>query len=239
MADDAAATLAPEALGPTVQAGRAGSARSLTDSTAARLRHMIVDHHLPPGTRLREQALSEAFGVSRTPLREAFKILAGEGLVDLLPNRGARVARVSLQQIEETFQVLAAAEGLAGELAAAKATEAEVAEVRALHYAMVAHYQRGDREAYFRLNQAIHKAIVAIAANTVLAQWHSSLNDRVRWARFSANMPPERWRKALAEHEEILGALARRDGAALAGLLRGHLMNKYRTIRDAPPDGVA
>jgi DNA-binding GntR family transcriptional regulator len=127
MADDGLSLLESDTFArPTKRAAGA----PLTDSTARRLRHVIVDQHLPPGTRLREQALSEELGVSRTPLREAFKILAGEGLVELVPNRGARVARASLHEIEETFQVLAAAEGLAGELAAAKATEADIAEVR-------------------------------------------------------------------------------------------------------------
>ncbi len=104
---------------------------------------------------------ARSFGISRTPLREAFKVLASEGLVELLPNRGARVAPLDEADIENMFEVMAALEALAGSLACARIAEAELAEIAALHYEMLAQYTRRNLPDYFRLNQAIHAAIVA------------------------------------------------------------------------------
>ena len=206
---------------------------SLTEETAERLRGLIEEQHLAPGAHLREKELTEQLGVSRTPLREAFKILAREGLVELLPNKGARVAEVTLDEVREAFQVLAALEALAGELAAARATDADIAELRALHYTMVMHYTRKELAQYFKLNQAIHQKIVQVAGNGTLTALQDGLNGRLRWARYTANLPPDRWAQAVAEHEELMEAFAARDGKRLASLLRAHIMGKFDTLRHA------
>lgn len=212
----------------------AGTPRgSLTEDTAERLRVLIEEQHLVPGAHLREKELSARLGVSRTPVREALKILASEGLVELLPNKGARVAQVTLDEVREAFEVLAALEALAGELAAARATDADIAELRALHYTMVMHYTRKELADYFKLNQAIHQKIVEVAGNVTLTAMQDSLNGRLRWARYTANLPPDRWAQAVAEHEELLEAFAARDGKKLSRLLRAHLMGKFDTLRHA------
>jgi len=207
--------------------------RSLTDELVERLRDLIVEGEFQPGERLGEKALCERFGVSRTPLREALKILATEGLLELSPNRGARIAGLSAADLDELFPLLGALEALAGELAAARIDEAGIAEVRALHYQMVAHYHRGDLAGYFRLNQQIHEQFLAAAGNATLSAMHRSLSGRLRPARYAANMSPARWRQAVAEHEEMLSLLAARDGVALGALLRRHLDNKAETLREA------
>lgn len=203
------------------------SRTSLTAEAVARLKRMIVEEGLAPATRLREKELSERFGISRTPLREALKILATDGLVELLPNRGAQVADVSGEAIRETFEVLAGLEGLAARLACARGTDAQIGEVRALHERMIAAFETGDRTAYFALNQAIHRAIVAMAGNAVLADMHERLNQRARFARLSANFARDRWAAAVAEHEAILAALEARDGAKLEKLMSRHIASKY------------
>ena len=103
------------------------------------IRDLIIKGELAPGSRVPERVLCEKFGVSRTPLREALKVLASEGLIDLLPNRGARIVDLTEDDIEEMFQVMGALESLAGELAARKITEEDLAELRALHYQMALH----------------------------------------------------------------------------------------------------
>ena len=105
---------------------------ALHAAVAARLRGMVIEAKLVPGARLNERVLCEQLEVSRTPLREAFKMLAGEGLVELLPNRGAVVARMGIEDIEAAFAVIGALEGLAGELAAKHITSKELGEIRAL-----------------------------------------------------------------------------------------------------------
>jgi DNA-binding GntR family transcriptional regulator len=206
---------------------------SLHERVVGSLRDMIVEGELEAGARVPERLLCERFGVSRTPLREALKALASEGLIDLLPNRGARVTRLSEQDVEDMFQVMGALEALAGTLACARITEPELAEIRALHYQMLAHYMRRQLPEYFRLNQAIHAALMDAARNPVLKATCQSLSGRIRRARYLANMSDDRWAAAVAEHEAILAALVARDGARLADLLARHLRNKSDVVRAA------
>ncbi len=206
---------------------------SLHDELVERLRELIVESTLEPGVRVPERQLCERFAVSRTPLREALKVLASEGLLELLPRRGAQVTRLTAADLDEMFPVMGALEALAGELACAQITETEMAEVRALHYQMVLHATRGELPEYFRLNQRIHEAIMAAARNPTLARLYRGLAGRVRRARYLANMSKPRWDQAVAEHEEILAALERRDGAALGQVLKAHLRNKCETVKES------
>lgn len=206
---------------------------SLHDEVVARLRDMIVEGELAPGTRVPERALCEQLGVSRTPLREALKVLASEGLLELLPNRGAVVSRLTEADLDELFPVMGALEALAGELACARITDEEIAEIRALHYQMVLHYTRHERSPYFQLNQAIHERVMAAARNETLTRMYRGLAGRVRRARYVANMSKPRWEQAVAEHEAILDALGQRDGPRLARILKLHLQNKCETVKDS------
>jgi len=201
------------------------------------LRDMIIEGALPAGSRVPERALCERFGVSRTPLREALKAIAAEGLIELLPNRGARVATLTAEDVGQTLKVIGALEALAGELACARLTEEDLAEIRARHFQMLAHHARRDRPAYFKANQAIHQAIVDAAQNPVLAQTYAQLSGRIRRARYAANLNPMRWDEAVAEHEAILAALTARDGERLARLLRSHLDNKSYALSQQDPTG--
>ena len=194
------------------------------------LRQMILDGELPPGARLSERALGERLGVSRTPLREALRMLASEGLVRHEPNRGAVVAPLDRADIEATFELLAALEGLAGELAAKRIDAAQLAEIKALHFEMRAHHARGDRAAYFRANQDIHRHIAAAANNPVLVETFERLNARVKRVRYAANLTPERWAKAVEEHERMIATLDARDGAALRAILEAHLAGKRQSV---------
>jgi DNA-binding GntR family transcriptional regulator len=206
---------------------------SLHERVVSGLRDMIVEGELAPGARVPERLLCERFGVSRTPLREALKALASEGLVDLLPNRGARVTTLTPQDVDDMFQVMGSLEALSGTLACERVTDAELAEIRALHYEMLAHYFRRQLPEYFRFNQAIHEAVMDAARNPVLKATYRSLAGRIRRARYMANMSDERWAAAVAEHEAILAALVARDGARLAALLSSHLRNKSEVVRSA------
>lgn len=202
----------------------------LSAAVGARLRDMIVEGVLAPGTRLNERVLCEQLNVSRTPLREAFKTLAVEGLIVLQPNRGAVVAQMSVPEIEQTFEVMGALEGLSGELACARATDAEVAEVRALHFDMLAAHARRDLPTYYRLNHTIHDRINAMARNTVLTETYQQINARIQSLRFRSNFNQEKWDAAVHEHGLMLEALERRDGNALRAILQQHLRNKRDAV---------
>lgn len=207
--------------------------RLLHEEVVDQLRDMIVQGGLAPETKLNERVLAAQLGISRTPLREAIKYLASEGLVELLPNRGAVVAPLRAAKVREIFTVLGSLEALAGELVCRNATDADIAEIRALHYQMVAHHARAELAQYFRCNQQIHIRLVECAGNATLAQVYRGLNAHVRRARYMANLSRERWDKAVREHEEILDALSARDSTRLQALLRDHLANKLVLVMEA------
>ncbi|MBI2314305.1 MAG: GntR family transcriptional regulator [Betaproteobacteria bacterium] len=211
----------------------AGEPRLLHAEVVDRLRDRIVRGELAPETKLNERVLCQELGISRTPLREALKYLASEGLVQLLPNRGAVVAALEPGRIKQMFVVMGALEALAGELACANASDADIAEIRAMHYQMVAHYARGELADYFRYNQLIHMKLVESGGNGVLAQSYRSLNAHVKRARYMANLSKERWDKAVEEHEAILDALVKRDSTRLKALLQDHLGNKMVVVMEA------
>lgn len=205
--------------------------RSLHDELLFRLRDLIIDGHLVPGEKVPEKALCARFGVSRTPMREALKVLANEGLVTLTPNRGATVSTLTIEDLEEAFPVMGALEALSGEMAAARITDDQIAAIRDLHETMVAHYRRGELGPYFTLNQKIHEAILEAAGNPTLAGLYRGLAGRVRRARYLANISAERWAQAVAEHEEILAALEARAPEQLGGILKRHLAATFETVR--------
>ena len=200
--------------------------RPLHEEATDRLRDLIVQGRLAAGTRLNERLLTAQLGVSRTPLREAFKVLATEGLVELLPNRGAIVSQMDPVRLAESLAVMGALEALAGELACRNATDAQINEIRALHYEMLAYHARGDLAGYFKFNQAIHLKIVKYSGNAVLYNTYRQLNGNVRRARYMANLSKERWDAAVREHEDILAALGTRDVKRVRALLADHLAHK-------------
>ena len=130
---------------------------ALHEQVASRLRQMLVENQLAPGAKLNERELCEVLNVSRTPLREAIKMLAAEGLVELLPNRGAIALQLTEADVLNTFEVMAGLEGQSGELAATRITDGELAEIRAMHFEMMAAYTRRDLPGYYCLNAATSK----------------------------------------------------------------------------------
>jgi DNA-binding GntR family transcriptional regulator len=206
--------------------------RSLHDELTARLRSLITLGELSPGEKIPERELCEQFGVSRTPLREALKVLASEGIVTLRPNRGAIVSALTIEELDELFPVIGALEALSGEIACQKITDEEIEAIRRLHQAMVGHWRRSKLQPYFELNQQIHEAILEATRNETLKSVYRGLSGRVLTARYIANMSPERWAEAVEEHAQILAALEARDGAKLSRILKKHLANKLATVKD-------
>jgi len=213
--------------------------RPLHEEATDRLRDLIVQGRLAAGARLNERLLTAQLGLSRTPLREAFKVLATEGLVELLPNRGAIVSQLDPVRLAESLAVMGSLEALAGELACRNATDAQLNEIRALHYEMLAYHARGDLAGYFKFNQAIHLKLVKYSGNAVLYNTYRQMNGNVRRARYMANLSQERWDAAVCEHEEILAALGARDIKRLKVLLADHLAHKLASVLGALPAALA
>lgn len=164
------------------------------------------------------------------PLRESIKVLAAEGLIELIPNRGAVVSRQSAEELAEGFRVLATLDRLVGELAAALATYAEIAAIERMTLDLRRTVERGDRAAFFALNQSIHAALLRAARNDTLAPTHASVASRVHRARYQANLKVDRWHRAIHEHDCILCALLARDASCLGALLHDHMMATLNSV---------
>jgi DNA-binding GntR family transcriptional regulator len=197
--------------------------QNLHDALTPGLREMILDGELKPGDKIPERQLCERFGVSRTPLREALKVLAAEGLIVLLPQRGAIVAEISEDEIAELFPIMAALEALAGELVCERATDADIARVEALHAQMMKAYAAGHEGNYLRLNRLVHEAFFTIAGNETLAAMYQQILTRIHSYRFIVRKSETNWKNAVNDHEEIIEALAARDKRRLPRLLRKHV----------------
>lgn len=209
------------------------SRRYLHDEVVARLRDLILSGELEPRSRVNESALCKRFDISRTPLREAIKLLAAEGLLELLPNRGARVAALSAREIEEVLEVVAALEGAAGELACGHITEAEIDALEGLQKTMVEAWRAHDAPGYFACNRQIHEAIMRASRNTALQGVYAMMSGRIQRARYSANKTPEQWAHAIEDHVEMLKLLRARDGAGMGALMRAHIRSKRPVIAAA------
>jgi DNA-binding GntR family transcriptional regulator len=205
---------------------------SLHDALVSRVRDMIIEGRLAPGSRVHEGNLGRELGVSRTPLREALKFLASEGLLELAPGRGAVVRRFSPKEIRDSLAVIGLLEGEAGRLVCRHATDAEVAELFDLHARMLERYEARDRLPYFKLNQAIHSAFLRLSGNEALVHVHGLMQARLRLIRFVAHEGPEKWAAAVADHEQMMAALRRRDAEGLALALAQHMERAWERVKD-------
>jgi len=200
---------------------------SLHEQVVGRVRDLIIEGTLLPGTRIHEGQLCAQLGVSRTPLREALKFLASEGLIELVASRGAVVRRFTAKDVRDMLDVLAVLEAFAARLACRVASDDGIAHVRALHDRMVERYAVRDRLEYFKLNQQIHSAFLRLAGNAALEEAHASLQSRMKRIRYIGNEEPPKWAAALAEHDEMIRHLEARAGEALAGVVVQHLENTW------------
>jgi DNA-binding GntR family transcriptional regulator len=195
---------------------------SLHNDIAGKLREMIIRCELPPGERVPEHHFGQLFGVSRTPLREALKMLASEGLIEIRPNRGSVVAPISFQEISQTFEVMGALEELAGFLVCDHVSNVDIAALDQLMREMHSTHDNIDRDQYADLNFAFHRKIIGLSGNNVLADTYQNFFGKLQRARYCVNYHKVRWDESVQEHEGIMEALRRRDGAALSKRMKEH-----------------
>ncbi|MBQ2262136.1 MAG: GntR family transcriptional regulator [Loktanella sp.] len=202
--------------------------RSLADEAANRLRDLILLERLAPGTPVSERELADVLGISRTPLKDALRILEAEGLVDYGPTRRPRVADPSIDELRDYITVLGALEALAGEIACSEATAEELEVIER----MAAQMDTGpdDPLAFFHLDMAFHGAIVAAAHNAPLAETHRQYNARLWRARFLSSRQVDRRANTLSEHGRIVAALNARDAAQTSAALRDHLRSAVDNV---------
>jgi DNA-binding GntR family transcriptional regulator len=204
----------------------------LHEQAAKKLRALIVRGDLLPGEPLLEVGLSEALGISRTPLREALKQLAAEGLVELRLNRGAVVAPLRRDELAELFEAVSGIERCAAELAAQRMTASDLDRLAALQTRIERHRDRGELRDYFEINQQIHSAIVGFARNGVLRQSHEALLARAERARFFALSADGRWDESIREHRQIFAALKAGDAERAGRLMARHVCRTGEIVAD-------
>lgn len=208
------------------------SSDTIPASIAARLRREILNGDLPPGTALKERDHAERLGISRTPLREAVRILAQEGLVTLRPLRSPVVANPTLQEVRDELAVLRALELLSGALACANATEDEIARVARLAAWVDGQYHSGDKIDVFDVDMEMHRAIVEASHNAALIRTHAEYLGRLWRVRFlSAQLRLEN-NKTLADHAGMVEALQRRDEVALQQHIGAHVDSILANVED-------
>lgn len=241
VASPAIAALKPATLGAkrvsrprTTLSRRIPFSRQVADT----LRDMIIGGEIPAGSRVLERGLCERLKVSRTPLREALKLLEAEGLVEILQNKGARIMLFTPAEAMNLFEVLAGLESMAAELAVTRMSDADLAALADMHERMCAFYRSGEKGPYFELNTAIHAAIVRGAGNPVLVATYAGLMLRARRGNYMAILDPMRWAEAVGEHTEIVEALRARDPDSARKVWRRHLERTGSTVRGVL-EGVA
>lgn len=207
----------------------------LHEQAATRLRQLIVRGDLAPEQQLLEAELSEALGVSRTPLREALKQLASEGLVELRLNRTAIVAPLRRDELIELFEALSGIERCAAELAATRMEPRDLEQLEAFQASIEKHHSRGEMRHYFEINQQIHRAIVGFSRNGVLIATHDVLLPRAERARFFGLSVLGRWEESVRDHQEILDALRARDADRAGQLLAHHVRRTGEVVASALP----
>ncbi len=206
---------------------------TLHETVLNKIRDMIIEGKLPPGTRINEVHVGTMLGVSRTPLREAIKSLSSEGLVEIMPAKGAIVRSFSLKDIGDILETLKIIEQAAARLVCQRASDETIDGLVRMHERMLLHYLRRERLPYFKLNQDIHAGIVEAAGNVILFQSHQQLQARIKRIRFIGNEEDSRWAGAVDDHEAIMKALVVRDADQTAEALGLHLDRTLVRIREA------
>lgn len=209
---------------------------SLHAEVAHALRQRIFDGELEPGMFLDEVALAEAMQISRTPLREALKVLTAEGLVRHEPRRGCFVAEVTEQDLDEIFPVIALLEGRCAHEAALHASDAELLALQALHDRLARHARARRINDYYETNFAIHEAIIGLAGNRWLAQVIGDLRKILRLARQQQLRAPGRLAQSLSEHLAVFAALQARDAQGAEAAMRTHITRQREALRELTRD---
>jgi len=197
--------------------------RALYEEVAELLRQRIFRRELEPGSWIDEVKLSQEYGISRTPLREALKVLAAEGLVTMKVRRGAYVTEVSEQDLAEVYHLLSLLESDAAGVVAEKATEAELRELQSVHRELESAVKNRDK--FFAVNERFHMRLLEIAGNRWRNQMVADLRKVMKLNRHNSLLKSGRIEESLAEHRGIMEALAKRDAAAARARMQEHFSN--------------
>jgi DNA-binding GntR family transcriptional regulator len=208
------------------------STTALYQEVAARLRERIYSHDLTPGMAIDELTLAEEYGISRTPMREALKVLHAEGLVVLEPRRGCFVTELNREDIDELFPLMALLEGRCAYEAVRKATAADIKRVEELHKKLEKYAADNDVDKYFEQNCQFHELVQKLARNKWLERTTNDLRKFLRLMRGRQLYLPGRLQQSLAEHRMLLAAFQSHNYAAAEKIMHDHLINQQAALKE-------
>ncbi len=210
--------------------------KTLHQEVAARIREMIHSGALAMGEKIQEKSLCDTLGVSRTPVRESLRILHSEGLVDLVPHKGAFVRRPSMREIRDMFEVMAVLEGTCARLTVQKMTRADLESIRAQHEKLETHWAHRDHRAYLETNHDFHVLIQKLSGNAVLNGVINGLRQKILLYRHRQLYQPKRFRQSMEEHRALMEALERMDADEAEVLMRTHLLRQCEALMGLFPE---
>jgi len=214
----------------TAHTHRPDSATATAQWVADILRDRIVKGVYPPGSRIVERKISAELEVSRTPVREALKLIDADGLITISRNKGAQVLQYGAEEALALFDVIASLESLAAERLAGRIDPETLDRLEEMHDRMLTYHKVGNHSDYFDTNSEIHDLIVGACGNPIVTETHRKLMARARRRRFLAIMKPERLQEAVAEHEELMQALRAADADGAGRIWRRHLLHTGATV---------
>ncbi len=215
------------------------SIKALHQEVADRIRELIRNGHLKKGDRIVETEICQLLGISRTPLREALRVLSAEGLIVIVPNKGAHVAEPSMQEIREMFDVMAILEGVCARVAAEKMTDAQFKKLRQLHEKLEQHYQAGNDQKYLKVNHEFHVLIQTIAGNKVLDEVVNGLRQKILLYRYRQLYQPDRFDASMQEHRDLFKAFKSRNPDKAERMMKKHLMGQCEALVNLYENGEA
>ena len=197
--------------------------KTLHEEIANNLREMIMSGELREGDKIKENELCDMMGISKTPLREALRVLSAEGLIRLIPNRGSYVTTPTFEEIKEMFDVMVALEGLCARTAAEKMSDRDFKELEGLHQELEKNYKRKDQKEYIRQNNLYHSYVQKLAGNKTLNQIVNGLRQKILLYRFQSLNLQGRFEQSIEEHRSLLEAFRKRDPKKAESLMKSHL----------------
>jgi DNA-binding GntR family transcriptional regulator len=210
--------------------------KPLHQEVAQRIREMIRKGTLHKGDRIVEKDLSQAMGTSRTPLREALRLLSSEGLIDLVPHKGAYVAQPSMREIREMFEVMSLLEASCARKAAEKMTDADFRKLEKLHEKLEKYFREKSHEKYLEVNRKYHSLLQEMGGSKVLNDVINSLKQKIMLYRQRQLYQPDRFEASMNEHRDLLDAFRRRDPVAAERAMKTHLINQCEALKNVYED---
>lgn len=204
--------------------------KTLHEEIANRLREMIMSGELMEGDKIKENELCELMDISKTPLREALRVLSAEGLIRLIPNRGSYVTIPTIEEIKEMFDVMNVLEGVGASAAAEKMNDKDFEKLENLHKQLEKYSKAKDQARYIHMNHSYHAFVQELAGNRTLNQIVNGLRQKILLYRFKSLNLSGRFEQSIQEHRDLLEAFRKRDADKAETLMKSHIKKQSEAL---------